>query len=173
MNPAENIQCSATPSRQREPLHTWYLVVDGNSHRSDLVRNRIGFCAAGTVSEALLPQIRTTACLIAAERWDTSAASPDVFTEEADWFAARILVLGVRVFHLDVSLFPMLKLANERARQFARRRNLPFTPARAQMSLHAGRPDNMLIIQMAHTLPQKDAGFAGNTQALKQQLAAR
>ena len=63
-------------------------------------------------AEALLPQIRSLACLIAAERHNFEQHSPEVFTEEADWFAARILVLGVRVFHLDITLIPMLQTAN-------------------------------------------------------------
>ena len=48
-------------------------------------------------AEALLPQIRAAAMLIAAERHDFSGRSPQTFADEADWFAARILVLLVYV----------------------------------------------------------------------------
>ncbi|MDO5686599.1 MAG: hypothetical protein Q4G42_04330 [Neisseria sp.] len=155
-----------------EVLHQWYLVVDGNAHRPDLCADQVGFTASGMLSEAMLPAIRSTACLIAAMRHDLNSSSPDTFTEEADWFAARILVLSARVFHLDVSLFPMLNLANERAQAFARRHNLAFTPARARMSLHAGRPGNMLIMQLPHRLPASDLGLVGNSLAMKQQINA-
>ena len=76
-----------------------------------------------------------------------------MFTEEADWFAARIIVLGVRRFHLDITLAPMLHTANRRAQAFARARGLPFAAAEMRMSLHAGRPANLLIIETEHTSP--------------------
>ncbi|MBR6026394.1 MAG: hypothetical protein IK065_02195 [Neisseriaceae bacterium] len=137
-----------------ERLYDWCLVVDGNAHRDDLCRDKVGFQTAGMLSEALLPQIRTIACMIASQRHDFSKTSPDIFTEEADWFAARILVLEVRVFYLDVSLFAMLNLANSRAKEFATQHNLPFTPAKARMSINSGRPNNMLIMQRTRPLPQ-------------------
>lgn len=163
-----NRKLDASPSQ--EVLHQWYLVVDGNTHRADLCMDHIGFAAQGMLSEAMLPEIRTMACRIAAERHDFSHNSPDIFTEEADWFAARILVLGVRVFHLDVSLFPMLNLANERARDFARRHHLPFIAARARMSLHAGRPANMLMMQLPQALPEIDLGLMGNSLVMRKNL---
>ena len=137
-----------------ERLYDWCLVVDGNSHRDDLCRDEVGFETSGMLSEALLPQIRTIACMIASQRHDFSKTSPDVFTEEADWFAARILVLGVRVFYVDVSLFAMLNLANSRAKDFAMQHDLPFTPAKARMSICSGRPNNMLMIQRTRPLPK-------------------
>ena len=142
------------PAIETAPLHRSHLIVDGNSHRTDLCRHPLpeGKQAA-LISEALLPQIRTTATLIAAMRHDFSQASPDVFTEEADWFAARIIVLGVRRFHLDITLAPMLHTANRRAQAFARARGLPFAAAEMRMSLHAGRPANLLIIETEHACP--------------------
>ena len=111
------------PAIETAPLHRSHLIVDGNSHRTDLCRHPLpAGKQAALISEALLPQIRTTATLIAAMRHDFSQASPDVFTEEADWFAARIIVLGVRRFHLDITLAPMLHTANRRAQAFARAR---------------------------------------------------
>ncbi len=151
-----------------EPLRRWYMVVDGNGHQTGLCPSQLGFQRSPMLSEALLPQIRALACLMAAGRHDFDQASPAQFTEEADWFAARILVLGVRVFHLDVSLLPMLKLANQRAQQFALSHGLAFVPAQMQMSLHAGRPANLLIIETASGCGSSDdLGMVGNTLAVR------
>ena len=150
-------------------LHRCHMLVDGNAHRPDLCLETLpaGF-AETLVSEALLPQIRTTATLIAAMRHDFSQASPAVFTEEADWFAARIIVLGVRRFHLDITLTPMLQTANRRAEAFARAHGLPFTPAEMRMSLHAGRPANLLIIETEHA--SSHAGIVANSLKLAKTL---
>ena len=155
------------------PLRRWYMVVDGNAHQDHLCTGSVGEPAADMICEALLPQIRAVACLIAAARHDFDRVSPAQFTEEADWFAARIVVLGVRVFHLDVSLLPMLKLANQRAQQFALQHGLAWVPAKMQMSLHAGRPANLLIIETeADGGPSHDLGMVGNTLALRSGLDA-
>ncbi|WP_373742086.1 hypothetical protein [Neisseria sp.] len=154
MKPAVQQSQISLSESQQTVLNRCMLVCDGNAHRADL-------CAAGlpatdgiAVSEALLPQIRTTAVMIAAMHHCFDGRSPDVFTEEADWFAARILVLGVRRFHLDVTLKPMLDAANRRAEAFALRHGLPFTPAEIRMSLHARRPANLLIVETALALPE-------------------
>ncbi|MDO5640267.1 MAG: hypothetical protein Q4G28_10420 [Neisseria sp.] len=160
-----------TPTTRTKPvqLHRCHMIVDGNAHRPDLCLHTLpAACADSLISEALLPQIRTTATLIAAMRHDFKQASPDVFTEEADWFAARILVLGVRRFHLDITLTPMLQSANRRAEAFARARGLSFTPAEMRMSLHAGRPDNLLIIETEHAAG--NAGIVANSMNLAKQL---
>ena len=128
-------------------LQQIHLIPDGNSHRPDLCPDPIGFHKPNLVSEAMLPHIRTVAMLIAASRRNPDQRSPDVFTEEADWFAARIIVLHARFFHLDITLKPMLATANQRAQAFARQHNLSFSPAQMRMSLHAGRPANLLIIE--------------------------
>lgn len=169
----QNMKTAAlhTAQTQTAALHRCHLIVDGNTRRSDL-------CAAGLpqtggiqVSEALLPQIRTVATLIAAMRHDFDSRSPAVFAEEADWFAARIIVLDVRRFHLDVTLMPMLKLANRRAAAFAARHKLPFVPAGIRMSLHADRPANLLIAETGLSL--SDCGnIVANSLALKKCLPA-
>ena len=130
-------------------LHRCRMITDGNSHcrRTALPAPDV---SDGLISEAMLPQIRAVAAMIAAGRHDFGGKSPAVFTEEADFFAARILVLGVRVFHLDITLMPMLNLANRRAQAFARLHGIAFTPAQMRMSLHARRPDNLLIIETEH-----------------------
>ena len=87
-----------------ETLNRCCLVVDGNGHRPDLIDDSLPENFGALAAEAMLPQIRTTALMIAASRHDFSRPSPSVFTDEADWFAARILVLQARVFHLDISL---------------------------------------------------------------------
>ncbi|UOO81106.1 hypothetical protein LVJ83_08970 [Uruburuella testudinis] len=151
-------------------LHRCHMIVDGNIHRPDLCIATLPADSNNLISEALLPQVRSTATLIAAMRHDFNHASPDVFTEEADWFAARIIVLGVRRFHLDITLTPMLQTANRRAEAFARARGLPFTPAEMRMSLHAGRPANLLIIETEHQPSQN--GIIANSLALAQKLTS-
>ena len=140
-------------TRPETALHSCCLITDGNSHRADLCAPQIGFDRPDMVSEAMLPQIRAVAVMIAASRHRFDAPSPAGFTEEADWFAARILVLKVRMFHLDVSLNPMLRTANHRAAEFARRHNLPFQPAAIRPSLHSRRPANMLLAECALAQP--------------------
>lgn len=94
---------------QTQMLHTCRMVVDSNSHHSMPNTHTLPDSPDSLISEALIPQVRTIATLIAAERHDFNQSSPNVFTDEADFFAARILVLGVRRFHLDITLLPMLK----------------------------------------------------------------
>ena len=156
-----------------ERLSRWVLVADGDAHRPDLAQDSVGFSGAGMVCEAMLPEIRTVACLIAAERFsfEEGQASPDVFTEEADWFAARILVLGARQFHLDAALAPMLATANRRAAAFAKKRGWGFAPARIAASLRAGRPANMLIVEIGQDRPFVDLGLVGNSRFLRKKLA--
>lgn len=158
-----------TAQTESAALNRCHLIVDGNIHRSDLCRAGLLQTGGVQVSEALLPQIRTVAALIAAMRHDFDSRSPAVFTEEADWFAARIIVLGVRRFHLDVSLTPMLKLANRRAAAFAARHKLPFVPAGIRMSLHSGRPANLLIAETELGLSDC-GGIVANSLALKSRL---
>lgn len=158
------------PHAARE-LHRWYMIVDGNQHRDDLCALQPAFEKPFMVSEALIPQIRLVATLIAAERLDFTSPTPDTFSDEADWFAARILVLGVRVFHLDITLMPMLKQANGRAQSFARQHQLPFHPAQMRMSLHAGRPNQMLIMETDEVV-QQDEGTIQNSLALKHCIEA-
>lgn len=156
MNPATRTFARTTP------LHRCRMIVDGNIHRSDLCDGSLPDAPENLISEAMLPDIRTVATLIAAERHRFDQASPAVFTEEADFFAARILVLGVRRFHLDITLTPMLKTANRRAQAFASKHNLPFAPADMQMSLHPNRPANLLIIETEHEMESKGSIIANS-----------
>ncbi|MDF7676660.1 hypothetical protein PT286_07945 [Neisseriaceae bacterium ESL0693] len=130
-----------------QQLQRWYMLVNGNSHCPELCPEEPLQHQHFTLSEALIPNIRLIACLIAATRLNFSEKTPSTITEEADWFAARILLLGVRVFHLDITLIPMLKTANQRAQAFARQHQLPFSPAQMRMSLHAARPQPLLILE--------------------------
>ena len=79
---------------QTQMLHTCRMVVDSNSHHSMLNMHTLPDSPDSLISEALIPQVRTIATLIAAERHDFNQSSPSLFTDEADFFAARILVLG-------------------------------------------------------------------------------
>lgn len=172
MTAALLLKNDTNPTSQPNPLFKTHLLVDGNSHRSDLAA-RPEEINAPCISEALLPQIRLTAMLIAAMRHQADRRSPDVFTDEADWFAARILVLNVRKFHLDITLLPMLKTANQRAQMFAEMHNLSFTPAAMHMSLHAGRPSGLLIIETEQQFIQEDAGLIANSRHVHTLLAAK
>ncbi|WP_238791269.1 hypothetical protein [Snodgrassella sp. ESL0253] len=155
----KQLQQSASPVPQ---LQRWYMIVDGNQHRSDLCQLQPQFQTTFMLSEALIPQLRLVAMLIAAQRLGFDQPTPDIISEEADWFAARILVMGVRIFHLDITLIPMLKTANSRARSFAQKHNLPFTQAQMRMSLHASRPEQMLIIE-TETQCEEDKGLIQNS----------
>lgn len=156
---------------ETKPLHRCRMVVDGNIHRADLCDGTLPDAPENLISEAMLPAVRTVAALIAAERHDFAQTSPAVFTEEADFFAARILVLGVRRFHLDITLAPMLKTANRRACAFAHKHKLPFVPAEARMSLHSNRSANLLIIETEHEMEHK-GGLIANTLAFAAKLPA-
>ena len=154
-------------------LRTWYLVCD-SSHQVNALEE--DFNDKLSVSESLLPQIRLVATLIAAARHDfaDNAVSPAQFTEEADWFAARILVLKIAFFHLDVSLHEMLRTANARAQAFANKHQLAFEPAQAKLSLHAGRPQSMLIMETALGAEDKieNINIIRNSQKLARLLPA-
>lgn len=130
---------------QNETLHTCSIIVDDAQDFSPMLLD------AGRddtlISESMIPQIRTVAALIAAERHDFSRSSPAEFTDAADFFAARILVLGVRRFHLDVSLLQILKTANKRARRFAEKHRLFFTPAEAELSLNKCKNRRLLTVE--------------------------
>ena len=155
-------------------LRTWYLVCDC-SHQVEKLEE--SFHDKLSISESLLPQIKTVATMIAAQRhcFDTQAVSPAQFTEEADWFAARILVLKAAVFHLDVTLHDMLKTANQRAERFAKQFGLSFAPAQAKLSLHAGRPQAMLIIETPLGADEsvQNVNIIRNTQKLARMLPAK
>lgn len=159
------------PKAHEEIRSRCHLVVDGNCHRPDLLQDTLPENRGALICEAMLPQIRTVAQLIAASRHDFNRQSPSVFTDEADWFAARILVLQVRSFHLDVTLKFMLETANRRAAEFARKHNLPFTPAEIRMSLHSGRPGNLLIMDCAIETDSEDRGMIENTRHLAKRLS--
>lgn len=137
-----------------QQLQRWYMIVDGNQHHQLSQLRQTEINQEFMLSEALIPQLRLIAMLIAAQRLNFQQPTPAIISDEADWFAARILVMGVRVFHLDITLIPMLKTANARARAFANQHNLPFTPAQMRMSLHAGRPERLLIIETATQIEQ-------------------
>lgn len=155
---------------QTQMLHTCRMVVDSNNHHSMPNTLTLPDTPDSLITEALIPQVRTIATLIAAERHDFNQSSPNVFTDEADFFAARILVLGVRRFHLDITLLPMLKTANKRAEAFAKRHHMPFSPAEMQMSLHTRRPANLLIIETEHEMPTL-GNLAANSRAFAAQLS--
>ena len=126
---------------QTQMLHTCRMVVDSNSHHSMLNMHTLPDSPDSLISEALIPQVRTIATLIAAERHDFNQSSPtfllmkQISSQRVFWF------LGVRRFHLDITLLPMLKTANKRAEAFAKRHHMPFSPAEMQCPCtHAALP---------------------------------
>ncbi|WP_019273046.1 hypothetical protein [Neisseria lactamica] len=131
-------------ARRSETRHTCTILTDAAATSPNLPQDAIGNTL---ISEAMIPQIRTVAALIAAERHDFSRSSPAEFTDAADFFAARILVLGVRRFHLDVSLLQILKTANKRARRFAEKHRLFFVPAEAELSLNKCKNSRLLTVE--------------------------
>lgn len=167
MNPMAMLKPTHT---QIEPMQTICLVVDGNSHATQLF-NPTAPEHGLLVSEALLPLIRTVAMMMASLRLDFTGRMQEQITDEADWFAARLLVLDVKHFHLDVSLLPMLQTANARAQEFAELHGLPFQAAGMKMSLHAGRANNVLLMDLpADTLAQ-NMGLLANSLALKHKIS--
>lgn len=112
---------------QTQMLHTCRMVVDSNSHHSMLNMHTLPDSPDSLISEALIPQVRTIATLIAAERHDFNQSSPSVFTDEADFFAARILVLGVRV---SIWILPCCPCSNRQQT----RRSFRQTPSHALLS---------------------------------------
>lgn len=170
---ALSVQVQTTPTLSplfaSIPLRECCLITDGNSHRPELCPIQIGFEHQDLISEAMLPEIRAVAMMIASERHTFQSRSPKNFTEEADWFAARILVLNARAFHLDISLKPMLELANQRAKAFAQQHGLNFVPAQIRSSLHAKRPSNMLLMSCAISGEVK-ANMVENSKTIRQQI---
>ena len=66
----------------------------------------------------------------------------------------------------------MMKSAKQRAQAFARKHGLPFTPAQMRMSLHAGRPQQRLVMETDDS-GHNDIGLVGNSLALRRQIATR
>lgn len=155
------------PNPSTEHLRQCCLIVDGNAHRQDLHNNYVDFEHSDVICESLLPEIRVVAMMIAASRHDFSQRSPAIFADEADWFAARIIALKVREFHLDVKLCEMLQIANARAAAFAARHDLSFQAAKMRPSLHAKRPNNMLLLS-CDVGGEVCQNIYQNTQALRQ-----
>jgi len=82
-----------------------------------------------TVLEALLPPLRAAAMLLAARRVDWSAASPARLADEADWMAARILVLGLSEVSVTLAQLPLLETANQRLQELGAGVGLQLGPA--------------------------------------------
>ncbi|HFC8537916.1 TPA: hypothetical protein ACFP4Y_002314, partial [Neisseria bacilliformis] len=103
------------PAAARETLRRLCLLADGNGCRPAALPESLPPDCGTLAAEAMLPQIRTAAMMIAAARHDFAQASPAAFTEEADWLAARILLLRVRTVRAGIGLRAVLETANRRA----------------------------------------------------------
>lgn len=126
------------------------------------------FQHADIICQALLPEIRTTAQLIAAKRHDFNQVSPKRFTDEADFLAAQILILRAKTVHLCAQKMPLLNIANQRAQAFAQEHHLPFQPAQGEL-LGTDLPQNSLLFSCA-LIGRRQHNPIDNTLALKKQL---
>ena len=103
---------SAPPLPEGEVLHTLCLLcgdhpVQPSGHGLPLL-------------EGLLPDIRLLAVLSAARRHQFDGSlTPAQLSDEADWLAARILVLGAEYVQLTPAQLPLLEQANQRLRELA------------------------------------------------------
>ena len=98
-------------------------------------------CQSDIIYQDLLPEIRTTALLIAASRHDFTQRSPQRFSDPADWLAAQILVLNAKIAHIPEQKIPLLNLANQRAQQFAQQHQLAFETTKSK-NLTLSLPNN-------------------------------
>ena len=108
------------------------LLLDGKAHRPVFAQPM----ANNMISEAMKPEIRMTACLIAAQRWIDDTHAPDIFTDEADWFAARLLVLDIHRIEIAPQNLKTLKTAIMRAKTFATQHKRPFRQPEIRIVLH-------------------------------------
>lgn len=139
---------------QNENLHTCSIIVDDAQdffpHAS---RCRAGRHAHQRIDDSANPH----RCRPDSRR--TARLQPQqprrVYRCRRFFFAARILVLGVRRFHLDVSLLQILKTANKRACRFAEKHRLFFTPAQAELSLNKHKNRRLLTIETEHEVENK------------------
>ena len=76
------IQTTPFIAPQAETLNRCHLVVDGNAHRPDLIQTALPAGRGALFAEAMLPQIRMVAQMIAASRHDFSQPSPLYFDDE-------------------------------------------------------------------------------------------
>lgn len=86
---------------QTQMLHTCRMVVDSNSHHSMLNMHTLPDSPDSLISEALIPQVRTIATLIAAERHDFNQSSPNVLlmkrisSQRVFWFWAYAVSIWI------------------------------------------------------------------------------
>ena len=75
--------------------------------------------------ESLIPEIRQLAILLAARRYCEAQPAAKRLSDDADWLAARVLLLGLTHIALPASSRPQLELANGRLAQLAAELGLP------------------------------------------------
>lgn len=123
---------AALKTTPQATLQRKLLLLDGNAHAPMPAQP----VADNVLSEAGLPEIRTTACLIAAQRWTDDSHSPAVFTDSADWFAARMLVLNICRLEIAPHNWQAVKIAITRAKTFATQHKRPFRQPEIRIILH-------------------------------------
>lgn len=85
--------------------------------------------ANATLLEALLPQLRAIAMLSAVRRVDWSTSTPQQFADEADWMAARIVLLGLSEVSVSLEKLSLLETANRRVLELGAAFGLQLRPA--------------------------------------------
>lgn len=91
----------------------------------ELAQTAQGCC----VLESLILEIRAVAVLLAAQR-PMAGLSPQFFSDEADWLAARIIVLGLVVVAVSKDQLELLREANLRIQRWAARHRLNIVGAK-------------------------------------------
>ena len=147
-------------------LHRWQLLLDGNAHCP--VLTTMDLSQHNLLSEAMLPEIRSTACLIAAHRWGETAFSPKIWTDEADWFAARMLVLDIRRLLVDKEHLPLIRTAIKRATAFAKQQQRLFSVPEIRWCLSC-QDKHICTIWLA-ICPKNQGNIVQNSAEIKQQL---
>lgn len=107
--------------------------------------------------EALLPDIRLLAIFSAAQRCEFIKGKnfPTRLTDEADWMAARCIVLGASYLQMTQEQLPLLTVINQRI-QLLSRRAMTALPNVSAMIMPSIVPDTQSVI---HIWTKEDANL--------------
>lgn len=136
-------------------------------------------CLGLPLLEWLLPDIRLVAMLSASQRChfpDTGSRTPNRLSDDADWLAARIAVLGARYVQLLPEQLPLLTLANQRLQRLSQVTGCSLTGASAMLQLveSPSRKQTMLLWSAQdQDLIILHATMGNNALTLGQEMARR
>ena len=145
----------------------WTLLFDAQLNRPILTANQVNNYV---VSESLFPSIRNIACQIAMERHHWEHPTPKQFTTASDWFAGRILTLGIRAFYVLPQYFSIIEEANQKANQFAIEHDLPMRQAEIIIDCSVAENTAKITLGNEVSLPSQNLGAVGNALFLKEQM---